>query len=484
MTDSSERRTAREALRRAWSLARPGNWRASGARMILGHAVVLSVSLVLLIAAITISTTSIMERGTDVIVRWELTSLGQASDGVLAVDRAIPEGLAHANYYGVFDRHKHRIAGNIEQLPEPQPAAFSGTTYRGTLLIDGLSEQPILRAMVTTNAQGDTIVVAHNLSHIHRVRNDIIKASVLIGAFCLVLSAAAAAGLNARQNRRIHAIAETAQRIARGELSHRLPVAGRDEIDLLAEVMNQMLREIERLMIDIRNTNEGIAHDLRTPLSHVRILLDRIGRQTRRYDNAELDSLVATTRRDTEALLTRFSAMMRLSQIDSLTRKSGYCQVDVEALMREVHDLFEPLADSEGKRLSCRSDGRAEIRADRTLLFEAVTNLVDNAIKFTPAGGHIALRIASTERGPTISVTDDGPGIAEDEREAIFQRFYRSPRAIGIPGSGIGLAIVVAIARLHDFSLRVEDACPGTRFEIACWPHGQPYGLAVNSADA
>ncbi|WP_186156605.1 hypothetical protein [Burkholderia gladioli] len=134
MTDSARRtepRHARPTLRHLWSLAWPGSWRSSGSRMILGHAVVVSLSLVLLIAAITISTTSIMERGTDVIVHWELTSLGQASDGVLALDRAIPEGLAHANYYAIFDRNQRRIAGNIEQLPEPRPVSFAGTTRGG-----------------------------------------------------------------------------------------------------------------------------------------------------------------------------------------------------------------------------------------------------------------------------------------------------------------------------------------------------------------
>jgi signal transduction histidine kinase len=328
---------------------------------------------------------------------------------------------------------------------------------------------PIVRAIAERRADGSTLLIAHDLTQVQRIRSTIINALIAGGLLCLGAGVAGGLAMSMRQMRRVSQIRRVTQRIAQGDLAQRLPIGGRDELDMLAHLVNHMLEEVERLMNEVKGACDGIAHDLRTPLAHVRTLLARIGEQADASDDESLTRLVAQARAETDALLERFRAMLRISEIGSLKRRGGFAEVGLDELVREVGELYEPLAEDRSTKLSIEAESVDRVHGDRALLFEMLTNLVDNAIKFAP-GGSVRVELKRTPLGPRIDVVDNGSGIPEEEREAVLQRFYRAANARQFAGSGLGLSIVSAVIRVHDFSMRITDAGPGTRVTIECWP--------------
>jgi signal transduction histidine kinase len=243
-----------------------------------------------------------------------------------------------------------------------------------------------------------------------------------------------------------------------------MPSSGQgDELDMFAGTVNYMLGEVERLMAEVKTSSDMIAHDLRTPLTRARAQLYRLEQSA-----AVSSDDVARVTAEIDEVLERFIAILRLSEIETRARSAGFSTVDAAAILRQAGDLYQPLADEAGVGLSVAAEPGATIEADPKLLFEAVSNLVDNAIKFTGSGGRVWLRLETRAGRPRIVVEDDGPGVAPNERTAVLQRFYRSERDQLTPGSGLGLSIVAAIVRLHRFGLELEDAQPGLRVVIDC----------------
>jgi signal transduction histidine kinase len=277
--------------------------------------------------------------------------------------------------------------------------------------------------------------------------------------------------------RRIQAVREASLRVAQGDLAVRLPIAGRhDEIDMLAGVVNQMMDEIERLATEARSAGDVVAHDLRTPLTRLRLLLSRL-RQASDLAPAHavtLDEALA----ETDALMGRFKAILRISEFENQRRRAGFRQVELLTLLEQAADLYRPLAAEKGIALETVAHGSAIVQADPDLILEALANLIDNAVKFTPHGGAIFLALAVAPDGPELVVVDNGPGVPPEERAAVTRRFYRSRRDQTRPGAGLGLSIVAAIAHLHGFALVLEDAEPGLRAAIQCWPRALSSGEA------
>jgi signal transduction histidine kinase len=262
------------------------------------------------------------------------------------------------------------------------------------------------------------------------------------------------------------------QRIVAGDLRERLPTRGRDDpFDQLAASVNRMLGEIETLINEIAGVGDDIAHDLRTPLTRVRIRLER-GRE----HAATLEELRAVTDQAIAGLdqsLTIITALLRIAEIEHSRRLEGFSQVRLAPLVHEVGDLYDPIAEDKSVSLSLRVEAadEASVHGDRDLLFEAVANLVDNAVKFTPSGGGVELALLRREDETVIRISDTGPGIPEIEREAVTKRFYRSDKSRKTEGLGLGLSLVAAIVKLHGFRFAIVPG-PGCTVEIACpQPH-------------
>jgi len=221
--------------------------------------------------------------------------------------------------------------------------------------------------------------------------------------------------------------------------------------------------------VEVKSVTDTIAHDLRTPLTRLRALLYRTLQEsdskTRQFANYE------QAIGETDTLLRRFHALLRIAEIENRQRHAGFAQVDLRKVAEEIKNLFEPLAEEKGVHLRDTIEPVGEIIADPDLLFEAVSNLVDNAIKFTPVGGFVEIILTPTSQGPRMEIRDSGPGVSVQDRQAVLQRFYRSPNAAVATGFGLGLSIVSAILRLHHFRLEFQDAVQGTNLRLDCWPH-------------
>jgi signal transduction histidine kinase len=253
-----------------------------------------------------------------------------------------------------------------------------------------------------------------------------------------------------------------------GHVQERLPVQDiADDFDHLANGVNRMLAEIEGLLAEVQGVGDNIAHDLRTPLARVRTLLER-GRDRARTK----EDLIAVTDRaiigldQAQSIIT---ALLRIGEIEGGQRRSAFGDVDLNELVQEAGELYAPMAEAKQIQLDVQTDPTSLVNGDRDLLIEAIANLLDNAIKFTPSGGKVHLHVTDRGEGPIVRVSDTGPGIPPEERTAVMRRFYRVDKSRHVNGSGLGLSIVLAIVKLHDFDIVVGDAQPGACFELHCF---------------
>jgi signal transduction histidine kinase len=265
---------------------------------------------------------------------------------------------------------------------------------------------------------------------------------------------------------RIHGIRQTVSAIIQGDLSHRLPTHhSGDELNTLSQTINGMLDQIEKLIHGIRNVSNSIAHDLRTPLAELRSRLEVLALTKPPIDHtfAEIDAAVA----DVDQVIRIFNALLRLAEIDSGLRRSGFVPVDVAAVAAAAVEFYQPAAELKDMSLSLATSGAAPIRGDPVLLAQALGNLIDNALKYTPDRGTIAVAVRCGGEGSVeIVVADSGPGIPEAERRKAVERFYRGDASRCSPGVGLGLSLVDAVARLHGSELTLEDNHPGLRARI------------------
>jgi signal transduction histidine kinase len=265
---------------------------------------------------------------------------------------------------------------------------------------------------------------------------------------------------------RIDGIRQTISAIMQGDLRHRLPTDhSGDELNTLSQTVNGMLDQIEQLIHGIRNVSNSIAHDLRTPLAELRSRLEELAltKPAAEHTFAEIDAAVA----DVDGVIRIFNALLRLAEIDSGLRRSGFVAVDVAAVAAEAVEFYQPAAELRGTRLSLDIGGPAPIRGDPVLLAQALGNLIDNALKYTPGDGTITVAVRrGSDDSVEISVADSGPGIPDSEKPKAVERFYRGDASRATPGVGLGLSLVDAVARLHGSELQLEDNHPGLRASI------------------
>lgn len=457
-------------------------WYTATFRWLVGYTVLFGVLLTSLVGFIAWTATASIEHDTDSILSWQLIYYDAVRDDRLpgAIYQRLEHEHLHANYYGLFTADGRYVAGDMLEPPPNLAFTREGRTLNHTLrLLDG-GPSPIVRAMGEVRPNGMHLVVARDMTNVLRIRELVIRTLVTGGVIAMLAAVAGGFVLGMRQIRRVREIRRVTRCIARGDLDRRLPVDGHDEIDMLAHLVNHMLDEVERLMGEVKGVCDGIAHDLRTPLVHLHTMLARIAERESVSADAESAAMLERARTETGQLLERFRAMLRISEIGTLQRRGGFAAVELQPLIQDLAELYEPLAESRDVRFRVHIEPVTEIHGDRALLFEAFSNLIDNAIKFAPPGGAVSVTLRSAEDGPLVEVADNGPGIAPGERAAVLQRFYRGDAVRHLAGSGLGLSIVAAVLRVHDFELRMDDAPdmggagdaggPGARMSVECWP--------------
>ena len=368
-------------------------------------------------------------------------------------------------FAGVFDAKGNRLAGNIAGLPGGLEAGAPAQSVRVTRA-DGQEAAPSVRAVARSLDNGDVLMIARNVDETGEI-SKVVGGALALGllpAFCLWLLAGA--WLSVRAQRRVEEVNLRVQRIIAGNLHERLPHRNVDEpFSKLAAIVNGMLDEMETTINALAGVGNDIAHDLRTPLTRARLALER-GR-TNATSLEQLQQAADKAIAGIDQSLSIVTALLRLAEIENSRRSSAFGDVALGEMLREVCDMYEPIAEDKQIALSVDISDKISVRGDRDLLLEAVANLVDNAIKFTPRSGRVELALLRGERESILRVTDSGPGISDQEQEAVLRRFYRSDKIRNTPGIGLGLNLVSAIAKLHGFRLIIHPG-PGGRVEIVC----------------
>jgi signal transduction histidine kinase len=307
------------------------------------------------------------------------------------------------------------------------------------------------------------LIVGDKADRIDRLSGQVLWRFGLAFAALLAVGVAAGFALSRAVQRRMAAISGTAEAIIDGDLGRRIPVHGDDDLSRLAITINRMLDRIGVLMDSLRQVTSDVAHDLRTPLNRLRQRLERSALQA--GDPAHRAEIEGSLR-DVDAILVTFAALLRISEVEAGARRAAFRPVDLQALARAVAEDFAPAAEDAGHRLEFQAGPPAWIVGDAELLTQMTVNLVENALRHTPQGCTVRLSTAVEPGAAALVVLDDGPGVPESDRARLFDRFYRLERSRSTPGSGLGLAMVQAVAHLHRGEARLADGAPGLEAKV------------------
>ena len=412
------------------------------------------------------ATTDYVHRQSDRAISADRTALVQT------YERAGRDGLAKllaqrvagreldAGIYVLLDPARDVLASNLRSWPP----TLRGSQGWADFELPEAAGHLLLRATYETLPDGSRLLVGRSLDDLDRFVG-IIKTALLFGAvLTFALAAVAGVFVTRRTVGRIEAMNAATREIMQSRLDNRIPLRGtRDEWDQLAENLNAMLDRIQELVREVGQVSDNVAHDLRTPLTRLRGRLEQASREE--FDGERCQVLIAETTRDLDAVLNMFSSLLRISRIETLDPHRAFRILDLDQVAGEVAELFDAAAEEKGGHVTFQSAGRAMVQGDRDLLFDAISNLVDNAIRHGGAGD-VRVTVWNEDGQPTISVADRGPGIPLEERKHVLKRFYRIERSRSNPGSGLGLSLVAVVARLHHAHLDMEDNAPGLKIQL------------------
>jgi signal transduction histidine kinase len=375
------------------------------------------------------------------------------------------------------------LAGNVSSL-EPGVLDRPGwleTDYRRLESPEGADHRALVRVVQLPG--GFHLLVGRDLEERERLFGIIVNAGQWSLALVIVLGLVGGFFVSRRVLSRIDAMTGTAQTIMAGDLSGRLPVAGTgDELDRLADNVNAMLDRIEALMRGLKEVSDNIAHDLKTPLTRLRNRCEQALRGATGEANyrAALESTIA----ESDELIRTFDALLMIARAESGQARDNMTEFDASEIARDVGELYEPVADEKGIALKVETPIAAPVRGNRELVSQALANLIDNAIKYARPNGklngmpaEIVVKADNDGERITLSVADRGPGIPDADRSRVVERFVRLEQSRSEPGSGLGLSLASAVARLHGGELKLEDNHPGLRSTIAL-PCAGPGGSA------
>jgi signal transduction histidine kinase len=310
------------------------------------------------------------------------------------------------------------------------------------------------------------LFVGWSTHQLHEMEKMVVRSFFWGLAASVALALAGGVVTSGRLMRKVEAIGETSRDIIEGDLGRRVPATNAgDEFDNLAASINAMLDRIETLMNDLRQVTTDIAHDMRTPLTRLRQRLELAQQST--VDAEALHETLAATVREIDAILGIFGALLRIAEIDSGARKSAFKNLDLSELLHTVVELYRPAAEDKRQTLHDDIARNLAIRGDHEMLMQLFANLLENAVRHTPQGTKIGLNAASADGWVEVIVSDNGPGIPDEARGKVLQRFYRLENSRTTPGNGLGLSLAASIVKLHEAVLTLSDGNPGLWVKVA-----------------
>jgi signal transduction histidine kinase len=427
-------------------------------------------SVLALLAFIYFSTADFVEAQAEETIDAEIRGLAEQyrEHGLAGLVEIIDQRIAAAQHtpthiddtiYLITDPLLHKLAGNLDIWPQTVERGSGWVSFPVTEKVNGNIEIDNARASVIVLPGNFHLLVGRNLRDARLFRLRI--TNTMGWAALITLGLGVIGGLLMTRNmlRKVDAVNRTSTHIIHGDLSQRVPVSGTgDEFDQLAQNLNAMLDQIERLMAGMRQVTDNIAHDLRTPLSRLRARLEVT--LLEKPDEMRYADVLRETIAEADRLLGTFNALLSIAEAEAGSRRDSFEPVDLSEIARDVAELYEPVAEENGLGFETRIVDRVMVRGDRHLLSQAIANLLDNALKYT-SEGKVALSVDTRPGKAHVEVSDTGPGVPTDRRSAVFDRFVRLEGSRSTPGNGLGLSLVRAVATLHEGTIWLEDSVPG-----------------------
>ena len=453
-------------------------------RLSLTYLALFSAAAIVAIVYIYWNTTVLLSRQLNQTIDAELKGLAEQyrAGGLDQLVRIVAErsGTPGNSLYLVADSEGRRLAGNLSAVSPELWNSLGPVEFVYQRPATGGVEKRLAFANVFRLASGYRLIVGRDIED-RRELARMVRSAMLWGLGVMALFGIGGGYWVSRKLlARIDALAETTRTIMDGDLTGRLPVTGSgDELDRLSESLNLMLARIEQLMAGLREVSDNIAHDLKTPLNRLRNRVEQALREP--YGEAAYREVLERTIEEADGLIKTFNALLSIARIEAGAGGENREKLDVSALLRDVAELYEPVAEERGIELRAETDAPIFVRADRQLLGQAIANLIDNALKYgapersSGNGSRPEVEVSAHAEGPIaeIVVTDRGPGVPVPDRERVLDRFVRLEASRSEPGSGLGLSLVAAVARLHGGILRLEDNEPGLRVVLALPVEGE-----------
>lgn len=443
-------------------MRKPGPFRTYTFRIALGYVGLFGLSGAALAFFVFWSTAAFVERQTDATINAEITGLAESyrGRGLRGLSAIIEERSRNQrqSLYLLADNRFRPLAGNLDGWPRAETGEGGWLDFRFDRPVAGTLREHAARARHLRLAGGFQLLVGRDVEERNQVTERIRRSLIwsLVGIVALGLGGAFLVSRGTL--RRLEAINRTSREIMAGDLSQRVPVSGgNDELAQLAINLNTMLDRIERLMAGMRRVSDNIAHDLRTPLNRMRNRLEVALME--KHDEEAYREVLERTVTEAGDLVTTFNALLAIARAESGLLRREMERLDPAPLCRDVIELFEPAAEDAGIAIVSELGDGTRIEAHRALLSQAISNLLDNAVKYGKDAIYVSVR--ETAEGVALRVADGGPGIAPEDRERVLERFHRLDTSRSSPGSGLGLSLVHAVARLHDATMSLEDNAPG-----------------------
>ena len=394
-------------------------------------------------------------------------ALGGGTPAITATISALsrPEG---SGLYYLTDANGAKLAGNLNRLPPELETSPQGGVFRYSPVRGGLTAERLAVAIPVDIGGGNRLIVGRDVED-QRSFADAMKRTFLIGFGALsLLGVLGGLAISRFTLNRLEQINATSRSIMAGDMSRRVPVAGNGgELDGLSQNLNEMLDRIEGLMSGLREVSDNIAHDLKTPINRLRNSAEAALRDPR-GEQAYREGLEGTIEK-ADDLIKTFNALLLIARLEAGPLEDSLERFDLGALVEDVAELYMPAAEEDGFDLTVETDKGVEVMANRQLIGQAIANLIDNAIKYSRvSSANGAIRVTAGRLGEqvVISVADRGPGISAADRARVLKRFVRLEESRTKPGTGLGLSLVAAVARLHHGEIRLADNNPGLKVDL------------------